>query len=113
MRLLLSKFELTFKGGSAMRSIWCISICLAFLLAPSVATPSLADDGVTANPSIILAQTKKKKAGTSTCGNGKIDANEQCDGASLGGKDCTSQGYSSGSLRCTSNCTFDVSGCMN
>ena len=45
------------------------------------------------------------------CGNGVVDAGEECDGGQLGGATCTSEGFDSGTLRCTAACTFDVTGC--
>jgi hypothetical protein len=47
----------------------------------------------------------------SQCGNGTINAGEDCDGANLGGASCTSLGFDGGSLSCTSSCTFDTSAC--
>jgi hypothetical protein len=47
------------------------------------------------------------------CGDGAQDASEDCDGYDLGGKSCTSLGYSSGSLGCSPTCTFDISACKN
>jgi len=48
-----------------------------------------------------------------TCGNSKIDAGEKCDGSLLGGQTCKTQGYSSGTLKCTSSCTLDFSSCKS
>jgi len=45
------------------------------------------------------------------CGNGILETGEQCDGTSLGGATCMSLGYTSGTLACTTSCTFDTSGC--
>ncbi len=45
------------------------------------------------------------------CGNGVIDANEQCDGNELGGQTCESQGFAGGTLGCTAACKFDTSAC--
>src|SRR3989344_1023797 len=45
------------------------------------------------------------------CGDGVIQSNELCDGTNLNGKTCPTLGYVSGSLRCTSTCTFDVREC--
>lgn len=45
------------------------------------------------------------------CGNGILETGEQCDGGDLGGATCTSLGYTSGTLACTSNCMLDTSGC--
>lgn len=48
-----------------------------------------------------------------TCGNGKRDAGEDCDGTDLGGATCESvRGVgSAGTLKCASSCTFDISSC--
>lgn len=48
----------------------------------------------------------------SLCGNGTIDASEQCDGSNLAGQTCQSLGYSSGSLLCNPNCQFDTNACL-
>lgn len=46
------------------------------------------------------------------CGNGVIDAGEQCDGADLQGFDCASLGLQGGTLACDPlMCTFDTSMC--
>jgi len=45
------------------------------------------------------------------CGNGIIEAGEQCDLGQLGGLGCTDRGYFSGTLACYSNCTYDESSC--
>jgi len=49
------------------------------------------------------------------CGNGAVDehdaAFEQCDGADLGGEDCSSLGFSGGILGCKDDCRFDETGC--
>lgn len=50
--------------------------------------------------------------GSSNCGNGTIDAGEQCDGGNLGGATCQSQGFPGGTLSCTAACTFNTSACV-
>jgi hypothetical protein len=46
------------------------------------------------------------------CGNGTIDAGEECDGSDLGGNDCTDVGnYTGGTLDCNADCTFDTAAC--
>jgi hypothetical protein len=45
-----------------------------------------------------------------SCGNGQIEAGEQCDGSNLGGDSCQAHGYQGGSLKC-SNCTADTTSC--
>jgi cysteine-rich repeat protein len=49
---------------------------------------------------------------TNTCGNGSIDGAEECDGVDLNGRDCTSFGFSGGTLGCGPGCTYDTSGCV-
>ena len=46
-----------------------------------------------------------------TCGNGKLDPGEQCDGSLIPAKGCKSQGHAAGSLSCTSQCKLSVAGC--
>jgi hypothetical protein len=48
------------------------------------------------------------------CGNGALDAPEQCDGTALGGATCGSLGFTlGGTLACTAGCGFDTSGCAS
>jgi hypothetical protein len=47
----------------------------------------------------------------SDCGNGVIDAGEDCDQGSLGVATCTSQGQYGEGLSCGAGCVFDTSGC--
>ena len=47
------------------------------------------------------------------CGNGILDANEECDGINLGGQTCQGLGYSSGVLNCGADCLFDTSNCIS
>ncbi len=46
-----------------------------------------------------------------TCGNGVIEAGEQCDGGDLGGATCASEGFGGGGIQCTESCTLDTSNC--
>ena len=48
----------------------------------------------------------------STCGNGTIEGNEQCDGANLNGKSCATYGFNTGVLSCN-NCQIINSNCSN
>lgn len=45
------------------------------------------------------------------CGNGTLDAGEQCDGTNLGGGTCLSLGFAGGTLACAPDCTYDTSNC--
>jgi formylglycine-generating enzyme required for sulfatase activity len=49
---------------------------------------------------------------TAACGNGIIEAGEACDGANLNSQTCSSRGYASGTLRCSS-CGFDTTACLS
>lgn len=46
------------------------------------------------------------------CGNGFLNAGEQCDANNLNGATCGSQGFAFGALQCGVDCTFDTSGCL-
>ena len=47
------------------------------------------------------------------CGTGVKDGAEVCDGADLGSATCVTQGYTTGTLACASDCTsFDTSNCF-
>ncbi len=50
---------------------------------------------------------------TPACGNGVLDAGEECDGSNVGGATCQDVGFDSGTLSCTSSCTVNISGCYN
>ena len=46
------------------------------------------------------------------CGNNIVEGTEQCDGTNLSGQTCTTQGYTGGSLSCSS-CAFNFSACTS
>jgi hypothetical protein len=47
------------------------------------------------------------------CGDGAVNGAEACDGTNLSLQNCTSKGFDGGTLRCTSNCTFNTSSCTS
>jgi hypothetical protein len=47
------------------------------------------------------------------CGDDMINNNEVCDGTDLGNSTCVDLGYTSGTLACASDCTFDITSCIN
>lgn len=49
--------------------------------------------------------------GGPVCGDGAVSGQEACDTDQFLGADCTSLGFDSGDLACTSDCKFDMSGC--
>lgn len=46
-----------------------------------------------------------------SCGDGRLDAGESCDGAELGGVSCEDLGFDGGSLACSASCSFDTESC--
>lgn len=49
-----------------------------------------------------------------SCGNGVLEADEECDDEDLGGNTCESLGYAGGALACEPwRCRFDVTGCAD
>ena len=50
---------------------------------------------------------------TASCGNGVIEAGEQCDGSQFSGATCQTFGFAGGQLRCSPTCTIDQSGCSS
>ena len=46
-----------------------------------------------------------------TCGDGTINTGETCDGSNVGGKTCSSFGFTGGTLGCDSSCNIDTSTC--
>jgi hypothetical protein len=47
----------------------------------------------------------------SVCGNGLVEAGEECDFDELQGASCAGLGFDSGGLRCASDCSLDASAC--
>jgi len=77
--------------------------------ASATSTTGAADSTSSASASASASATD---TGPPPCGNGVIDAGEQCDGADLQGFDCASLGLNRGMLACDPvMCTFDTSQC--
>jgi len=49
----------------------------------------------------------------SYCGDDEMNGSESCDGADLVSETCVTQGFDSGTLSCSSSCTFVTSSCSN
>ncbi|MEO1171029.1 MAG: hypothetical protein AAFX94_03110 [Myxococcota bacterium] len=62
------------------------------------------DDPVESGPGAGTAQSP-------LCGDGVLDAGEVCEGFELRGANCVSEGFDSGVLSCSAQCTLDTSGC--
>ncbi len=49
-----------------------------------------------------------------SCGDGLVQERyEECDGSNVNGSSCMDQGYYGGALGCNTDCTFDLTNCMN
>jgi hypothetical protein len=89
-------------GASAFAGPGGLPACMAGL---STCTSSLntCDNSLSScNSNLSVAQN---------CGNGVIDAGEQCDQSNLNFQTCSSQGFAAGTLKCGAGCVFDTSGC--
>lgn len=64
-------------------------------------------------PFSVVAITIEISAIVPGCGDGVVSGGEQCDGSNLGGGSCTLQGFTGGSLSCTTSCTFNTSMCTS
>jgi hypothetical protein len=58
-----------------------------------------------------VTATGGSTGGAGSCGNGKLDSGEFCDGSAMQSATCAQLGFSGGSLACSSSCQFDVSSC--
>ena len=64
-------------------------------------------DGSSSGPSESSSTTEVEQ-----CGNDMIDGAEECDGADLGGADCTDVGFDAGTLGCNAGCVYDTFNCI-
>ncbi len=62
-------------------------------------------------PDLWIAPDKTVVDAGPKCGDGKVSPGEECDGNSMAGKSCKTEGYPAGTLKCTKNCKLDISGC--
>ncbi len=93
-------------AGCAVDSSGCTGVCGNAVLEPD----EQCDDGG-ANSDTVMDACRTDCA-TAHCGDGVKDTGESCDGADLGGWDCTDLGYAVvGTLACLGSCSFNVTGC--
>ncbi len=64
---------------------------------------------ITLNSSILMVSVPSGQ----TCNNGIREGTEQCDKTDLNDKNCTTQGFTGGTLKCYSDCTFNTTGCTS
>ncbi|MCR4313927.1 MAG: hypothetical protein NUV84_01630 [Candidatus Uhrbacteria bacterium] len=63
------------------------------------------------NPTSTTYQSQIGGAFQYYCGDGFLDPGEVCDGASLDGATCASQGFDAGTISCSSACAYVTSSC--
>ena len=98
------------KFTSAWQKLQAKAANAATACSDGVATESAfqsAIDGHTDKVAVALAG-----GGLQSCGNGTVEAPEECDGSNLDSETCATQGFALGTLRCASGCTLDTSGCF-
>ncbi len=59
------------------------------------------------------AESDGSTTGPAQCGDGVLGGVELCDGTSLGGHTCTTEGFKAGTLKCSAACALDTSTCCN
>ena len=58
-----------------------------------------------------IAACSDDDAGAASCGNGSLEANEECEGFDTRGATCDSLGFGVGQLRCNAQCKLDTAAC--
>ncbi|MBX7080548.1 MAG: hypothetical protein K1X88_15220 [Nannocystaceae bacterium] len=77
------------------------------------ATMSTTAPATTTNATTSASTTLTTTTDPAMCGDGVMNADEECDGEDFGGSSCESLGYAGGSLSCAADCTtLDLSGCL-
>jgi hypothetical protein len=95
------------QGGSSI-SHWDTSASPSLLMEPYITSNIGSDLDLTDEQ---MADVGWSIVGGPVCGNGALEAGEDCDGTDLGGASCSDFGYASGSLQCTAQCTRDQTLC--
>jgi hypothetical protein len=71
------------------------------------------NQGVLIKAALVFYNNQNKYGPSATCGNGKKDILEECEGSNFGVKKCSSYGfYGGGTLKCSANCMADTSSCL-
>jgi hypothetical protein len=78
---------------------------------PTVAITTTTTTTVTDTSDAPTTTTASTSTTVPTCGNGRLDRGEQCDGTNLFGRTCETLGFTGGELACRPDCLFDNSGC--
>jgi len=90
------------------RSCWLVLVLMVFV-AGCPSTPMTTRDAAVGRDTSVATDSPSSTG----CGNGTIDPGEDCDGDSLDGESCVTQGFEEGTLACSATCRFDDSDCSN
>jgi len=95
--------------------LWVLSLAFLGACTSDIASRSTLDTDptpVAGTPKV--TPTVGPTANPLDCGNGALDAGEQCDGANLPGQNCASLNpdFESGTLSCTAACQYSYSNCV-
>jgi hypothetical protein len=97
-----------------MGKLFALGTCLLVVGCAEGGDP-FADGGASnqgGNPPIVGGGGSNEGGAPSDCGNGVIDADEECDGDELGDESCTGLDYAGGELACSKSCELNTSGCL-
>jgi hypothetical protein len=86
-----------------------ILFAMAGVVALGILSLAIFSHGTNAAPNAVVNATIT----ISVCGNGAIEGGEECDGAALGGQSCAGRGFTTGTLSCRPDCTFNTSQCTS
>jgi hypothetical protein len=86
-----------------MSSSWLSAVAGRFLVGGLVCVGLAACGGGKSNAS--------NSSSGSTCGDGTLQTDEECEGFELRDRSCFTEGFRSGGLACTSDCHLDFTGC--
>ncbi|MCC7536924.1 MAG: PD40 domain-containing protein [Deltaproteobacteria bacterium] len=89
----------------------CDGTCDNGAMCCSGATADCASMGFASGTATCAADCTWNTTACETCGNGRIDAFEECDGSALGGATCESRGFGGGMIACRPDCTLDTTRC--
>lgn len=114
----------TFSSGAGIGSTGTMPNNGAVTFVPGTATQvipagyhsgagSVAGDVDLTAANVRLGVTLFGVAGSLGCGNGVVDAGEECDQSNLNGATCASEGFAFGALHCGAECVLDASGCYS
>jgi hypothetical protein len=77
-----------------------------------VTEPTAGNEIIQETESTIPEESSETTPSSPICGDNNLDEGEKCDGDVLTNDTCESNGYDTGAVSCTSDCTIDFSECI-